>query len=276
MTDELVVAAAPMPRSTIRVAYDEVRAEAESLPSARVRSFRIDVTHAYAIALHVCPKLASLRSQLAALLGFDVQRFDRLPVYAAAAMCASIEARTTVPSDSDLTRLAKAGFVLRKELLTSARIFVTRGIIDRRALESLHRPSGFMHLAADLMLLGELFAVVWPQVAQRTVITEQDLSDAQAIAYQISARAVGKKRTPAEIRAARDMRDRMFTLFLEAYEDTRIAVQYLRREAKDADQFTPPLVRRKRKSKAKRKTAAQSGAGMVAAESGAGMVVASA
>jgi hypothetical protein len=263
VSDQLVISAPATTHGVMRDAYEQLRAEAASLPGERVRPVRIDVPGAYSVARYACPRLAELRSELAAMPGFDLQRFDRLPLYARAAMHAHVDARITVGRDRDLTKLAALGFALRNQLLASARLLVPRKIIHAEVLKKLHRPSGYAHLASDLMVLAQVYRNVWSQIDGSTLITAQDLADANRIADEIYARAGARKRTPEEIRAARAMRDRMFTLFVEAYEDTRIAVQYLRRNTGDADKFAPPLTRRKRKKKSKARASA--GSGMVVA-----------
>jgi hypothetical protein len=61
------------------------------------------------------------------------------------------------------------------------------------------------------------------------------------IAQRIQLGAGEREVNPAVVAEFSDMRNRMFTLFIEAYDDARRAISYLRWHEGDADDVAPSL-----------------------------------
>jgi hypothetical protein len=265
----LVLAAQPAAAPSIlpRAALEMVRAEAEGLPDERVRVVHTEPLIAAGKVRALGPRLRSLREQLAALPGFDLERFDRLDLYASAVMAAHTRVGTSRRRDLELSAIAKEGFALRANLLSDARALARRRLIEAGPLKRLHRPSGYTHLAFDLYVLAQVLRQAWPAIAGRTATTEADLSRADALAAAITERAERRNHTPEALAQARSLRDRVFTLLVDTYEDARVAIAYLRRAEHDAHKFAPPLRRNKRARKRKSVADAPTGSTLQASAS---------
>jgi hypothetical protein len=218
-----------------------------AVPRHRVRRVHIAPIRVVSILSAFAPRIASLRELIASSLPtFDLAHVDNLPLLARGLREAHTALELCERGDPDLPRLAAIGFELRRSLVIAARALVAHRYLDARPLKHLHRPSGYVHLAADLDLLAEIFRQAWPRIRGKTAITLANLHRAETLAFKLSQRGGARRRTPLALREARDRRARAFTLAVTSYEEARAAVQFLRRAEGDADHFAPPLVRRKR------------------------------
>ncbi|WP_437994040.1 hypothetical protein [Sorangium sp. So ce145] len=101
---------------------------------------------------------------------------------------------------------------------------------------------GYIDTANDLVAFSALFTASWSEVTGRTAATEEEVRRAGEIGPQILAalgvREHGKSPGPTE---AADRRARALSLLVHAYDQTRRAIAYLRRDEGDADSIAPSL-----------------------------------
>ena len=139
-------------------------------------------------------------------------------------------------------------------------------------LKAAKKRRGRLRFAYGLLGLVEVLRDAWPRVADKTGLTESELTQAEVLGERLS-HGVALQNSPIEeFKRLAELRDRAFTVFVRAYGQVRHALQYLRRERNDADRYAPSLYgrRRSRKAKASAQAVAQNAdAQAAAAERGA-------
>jgi hypothetical protein len=99
-----------------------------------------------------------------------------------------------------------------------------------------------MDTASDLVALSALFSGSWSEIAGKTAATEEEVRRAGELGPEILAalgvREHGAAPGPSD---AADKRARAFTLFVNAYDQNRRAVAYLRWNEGDVESIAPSL-----------------------------------
>jgi hypothetical protein len=129
----------------------------------------------------------------------------------------------------------------RARLLADATALSLHDLLDARKLEQLKGANGIKNVAQDLQMLSQIMQESWPQIQGKSATLAEDLQTASRIGTRLT-RIVGlREQGPAQVAAATDQRQRVFTLTLRAYEEARSAVTYLRRREGDAESIAPNL-----------------------------------
>jgi hypothetical protein len=242
-------------------AYQACLAEMQSLPKGRIQEVNLDVMAAVRTAMAAKTRLSELRSVVASSLNdFDLTHWDKLQTYTMALRQAHTAWAIAMKSPAvprPLVETAKHHFEVLFSVVT---VLVSRGLVDASILKNAKKRRGRFRYAFGLLVLVEALRQAWPQVADRTGLTEAELLAAE-LAGERLVTGISRKNEPVRqgLHLA-EMRDRAFTLFVNAYGQVRRAVQYVRWEKNDADAFAPSLYRRRhpRKAKARAKLDAQS------------------
>jgi hypothetical protein len=124
-----------------------------------------------------------------------------------------------------------------------------------QSLAKLGKRRGHVALGFDLLALCHLLRRVIPNARGRANTIEAELTSAEQLAGRFHAALAHRKAPLAELKRVTEIRDRAFSLFVEAYGQVRRAVQYLRWEQGDADRIMPSLYRRRQSRREKPRAA---------------------
>lgn len=226
--------------------------EFEAIPKARIRALNMDVSIAVSTALGVLPQVQPLRDEiLEQLPRFEIRWLDRLRDYAGALYFAQalFEGKSRrLASVEELADAAQRKFQL---LFADAQTLACRGYVSEEALAKFGKRRGYLGVATDVMMVSCLLRSTLPRVVETFPFTEADLDEALSLGDQL-VYAIGLRKDPLrERKGVAELRDRAFTLFIEAYGQVRRAVQYLRWEKDDAECLMPSLYKRRRPRRAK-------------------------
>jgi hypothetical protein len=225
-------------------AYATILEELQRQPDEELAPVNLDIMFAVATALGRIAGLKRFRTELASLPGFDIERFDKLETYALAAGHAhALHVRAT--SSPDVTALVEAATGLREILLADATALGRRGLIGTRSLTTLKGPLGYRNLAFDLSALSSALSEAWPRLEGKTAITMGELSEARLLCDRLLSAVSLRERASSSASATAMARQRAFTLFTRAYDQTRRAFTYLRWEHGDVDELVPSLYDRR-------------------------------
>jgi hypothetical protein len=223
-------------------AYAAVLPEILGVDDDDLTPINIDVVSAITTVLGVAPELKALRSQIEAELPrFDLARFDKLERYALALSHANTLHRSTLPSRANIAELGDELSVIRDRLLATAASLVAHQLVDGQRLAELKKVPGYRALASDVLALVALFKQHWSVLENKTPVTLAALNDAGNRAVELLAAVGLREQGPISTGEAARLRQKAYTLFLRAYEDTRRAVVYLRAAEGDADEIAPSL-----------------------------------
>ncbi|WP_437899521.1 hypothetical protein [Sorangium sp. So ce124] len=224
-------------------AFDKVAPEIDALERDALLPINLDIPRAVSQVLGVLPGLLALRPLIAERLPtHDIGLVDRLETYALAAWYAHLAWLSSGGAQNGLKQLVEEAVPLRANLLGDAEALARRGLVDAETVADIRTGNGHMDTANDLVALSALFSGSWPEIAGKTAATEEEVRRAGELGPELLAalgvREHGAAPGPSE---AADKRARAFTLFVDAYDQTRRAVTYLRWKEDDVDAIAPSL-----------------------------------
>jgi hypothetical protein len=221
--------------------FQHVEAEIQALQERDLVPVNLDVPTAVAMVLGALPQIRALRSTFTQLLGFDIARFDKLRDYTLALGHTHAMFRAaTGPSDA-VTALAEDVTAMRDVLEADAMALAKRKILDEAQVTKLKSGSGYKNIAFEVVGLVGLFREHWDAIKGRSALQEEELEQGGQLAQQLVTAIGVREHAPVVVSAASDLRQRAFTLFMNAYDDVRRAVSYLHWADGGADEIAPSL-----------------------------------
>ena len=205
-------------------ALHDVRPEMAALKREELRAVNVNIPAAATTVLGAVAFLLSLREQIVRLPLFPIRSLDNLAKYALAAWWTHERDLTTAVRKRAIARLGKRARELFQLMYVSAPPLAFVGALGSTALEQKRGP---MALAGNLAKLTRAYRRSWEAIGGKTLVTEQDLSEAETIAGKLM--AIGSLGDSAEVDqvAAHDDCVRAFTLMDRAYDWCRRAAAYL-------------------------------------------------
>jgi hypothetical protein len=239
--DDETIPSTPRRQLPTEVAYDAIYPEISALPDEDVSGVNIDLVGAVTTVLGTLPELRALRSEIVELPLFDSKRFDKLELYALALNHANALHRGALSPKVGLTELGTTISGIRDRLLANARSLAEYGLIDGERLNECKTANGYRPLATDVLTLVALYKEYWASIEHKTPVSFDALNEAGTLAVELLAAVGIKDQAPLTVGEALQVKQKAFKLLLQAYDDARRAVTYLRWHEDDADQITPSL-----------------------------------
>lgn len=234
-------------------ALQQIRNELYELPEHELLHQNVVPLTALVTVRRIRGELEGLREALRNLTNFDMVSLDRLELYALAFVGAQSHYDTLTERNREPETLMSEAEALRAQLISDIKALVSRALIAPQRVGKLSRRRGYVHVAADLLLLATVFRCHSQIVVGKCATSEQELVRAEELAHKLTI-VVSRRREPLKaVEEALDLRKRAFTLFFRAYGQVRRAVQYLRAEQGDADRFAPPLTGKRKGTSRKSK-----------------------
>ena len=251
MTDRPIVFNELTPR--FRDSFEQLSSEIRAVPPDKYHTLNLELEATVVTVLGAWPQIRELKSELAKLPEFNFANAERLEAYALALGHAQTLYRTAAEPPPSPAPLAEAVIHARGILLCEANTLIRRGLITPKATDELKGGTGYKNVAFDLFALCNLMKKRWSSISSRTTLTRQELDRAENLADQLLT-AVGVRERAPEI-PAQVIQDRLaaFTLLVNAYDEVRSAVLFLRKQHGDGDSIAPSLYLRRRRGKQKSK-----------------------
>lgn len=236
----VVTETAPVPR--FRDAYQTLLAEMRALPDDELMIVNLDIPTAVTTVLGALPQIRAMRPQIvAAMQTFDIAQFDKLEAYTMAAGYAnSVYLAASQPSES-IEKLAEEGGTVRDLLVAEAATLAQRHLIDGQRLKDLKGANGYRNLATDLFTLAAMVRDVWPTLGGKTTLQLAELDQAETLGDRLLTAVGQREQGPAVVATSAENRQRAFTLFINAYDNVRRAVTFLRWHEEDFEEIAPSL-----------------------------------
>ena len=225
-----------------RGAFTRLLQTIRSFPAENYVLVNLDVMSAVRTTEGVLPKIANMKALIAQLLPqFPMELFEQLEDRALALGHAQTVHESAQQPPAILQTLSDEANAAHDVALAEANTLVKRGLIPAQALNSLKGGNGYRNLADDLFTLSETMKSAWSKISGRTSMTMEELDRMEILADQIN-QALGIREQMPELQAAA-ARDRQaaYSLFIEAYDEVRAAIAYVRRREDDVDTIMPSL-----------------------------------
>ncbi len=225
-----------------RGAFTRLLQAIRSLSAENYAPVNLDVMSSIRTTEGVLPKIANMKPLIAQLLPqFPMELFDQLEDRALALGHAQTVYESAQQPPAILQTLSDEATAAHDVALSEVNTQIKRGLIPAQALGGLKGGNGYRNLADDLFTLSETMKSNWSTISGRTSMTMDELDRMENLADQIN-QALGIREQMPELQAAA-ARDRQaaYTLFIEAYDEVRAAIAYVRRKEDDVDTIMPSL-----------------------------------
>lgn len=240
MTELTIPNVAEQPRA--REALERVRPEFLSIDKNSLLQINLDPLIATATVQGALPKFMALRPQiLAEIPSFNIAYLDKVETYALALLNAhTLHLIASMPPEA-IAALADEAVHSRELLLADAFALSKRGYIKASVLQDLKGPVGFHNIASDTLTLVAIIRGIWDTASTKTGITSAELDRAEVVGEHL-VRAIGlRAQGPTTLATAALERQQAFTLFINAYNQVRRVVHFIRWDEDDADDIAPSL-----------------------------------
>ena len=227
----------------LRDALDAVKEEALALDGGALRQITVDIPTAAITVRGALPALQRLRPDVAAALReVDLGQYDQIELYTRALTQANGEYLATSRGVAEVPALTEALKEIRTTLLTDMRTAVRRRLIDRSHLDRMQGAKGAKNTATDVITLCALVRRAWPALVGRTGVVLSEIDRAEQLAEELQSALALAENADSGVAAAADLRQRVYTLFFNAYDEARRAISFLRWHEGDANAIAPSLM----------------------------------
>jgi hypothetical protein len=225
-----------------REAFQRAVAAARALPLGELVTVDIDVPSAVTTSIGVLSRIRSFRPVIVkALPGFDLVNIDQLETYTlATAHAHAIYVAASAPPDP-LAELMSDASALRDKLYSDAVALANRGLVSGARLADYNGAASYENIAFDLLRLTALLRQAWPQIEGKTALALAELASADLIGAGLVKAVAACEQSPSVPTGVTQLRQRMFTLFANAWDQVRRALSYLRWSEDDVDTIAPSL-----------------------------------
>lgn len=232
----------PVEDNRMHEALEKVRKELEALTEAELIHINIDIPAALATAFGALPALRAMRARIEVeAQSIDLKQLDKLETYMLALFHAQTLYATATRPTEPLPELVETATALREVLYADALALVQRGLLDAEQLRGVKNGPGHRPLAFDLTSLAQVMRGAWETIGNRTSVQPEELREASELAERLLS-AIGEREFSAGAASeAGAVRQRVFTLFMRAYDEFRRAMTFLRWREGDADKIAPSL-----------------------------------
>ena len=236
-----------------RQAFEAMLGEIQSVPEKDFVAITLDIQSVVTTVKGAWRDIRALRGAIDEMWRqFDMELFDKLETYAMALGHAQTEYKTTIKSPPSLLPLVKSAIKTRKLLLDEVTVLIDFGLIDPSATSALEGTNCYKDIAFDVFALANILKKRESKISVRSRISQAELDAAEVLADNLITTVGRRERAPNIAAEAIRNRQAAFTLLINAYEEVRTAIKYLRRKQGDADKIAPSLyeshgIRKKKK-----------------------------
>ena len=227
--------------SSFRAAYEKRLMEITAVPDAELVRLNLDVRSTVATVLGALPEINALRSAMSELARLNQSYVDGLEEYALAAAEANSRYVIAMKPPEDINPLNEKAIALRETLKSDATALAHRGLIAEERLLPFRGLVGFKNVAFELIDWANLLRDSWPQIQGKTALTAEELAGAKLVGERLVRLAGLREQAPAVVAEVARIRKQAVTLLVNAYNEVRRAVGYLRWNEGDADTIAPSL-----------------------------------
>ncbi|HEY2409927.1 MAG TPA: hypothetical protein VGI10_28175 [Polyangiaceae bacterium] len=228
-------------QSAFTAAYERRLSEIQKVPESAFAPTNLDVHATIATVLGALPEILALKSGILALPDFDSAAVEGLEDYAMAAAEANSRSATSATPQEDIVALNSEALSLRDTLRSDASALAKRGLIDSARLSSFKGLVGYKNVGFELMDWANLLRDCWPQIQGKTALTSDELAHAKQIGERLVRAAGVREQAPVTEVEAAHIRQQAFGLLVNAYDQVRRAVGFLRWNIGDEDTIAPSL-----------------------------------
>jgi len=223
-------------------AFVRLLSDIRAVPESDFVSINIDIQSSVVTVIGAWPKIKALRPDVVQHLPtFDIKVMDGLESNALAlgySQAAYHKATQPLPS---IAALVDEATKWREVLLNDVNSLISRGLVAPAALGELKGVNGYKNIGFDLLRLAIILQEDWASISDKIGVKRDELDLAQNVADRLLTAVGEREQAPAIAAAAVRDRQAAFSLFINAYDEVRTVIGYLRRKEGDVDSIAPSL-----------------------------------
>jgi hypothetical protein len=239
VSEQVGLTAEPVPR--FRNAFEKLASQIRAVPESALVPINVDVPTAVATALGVLPEVQRLRPRMAELPGLNHALVEQLEDLTLALGHAHGAYMAAIKPPRSLEELGTEASQVRDTLLADAQPLAGRGLINGARLSEVGKRVGYRNVAFDLLAVVSVLRERWAAIGGRTAIQLGELEQAEILADRLLTSVGVRDQAPVTLGVAAEERQKVFSLFVAAYNELRRAVFFLRFHEDDADRLVPSL-----------------------------------
>jgi hypothetical protein len=224
-------------------AFARLAHERAALDAGTVRPLALNPLRVVQLVLARAPDIAGLEPAMAAAFTPEARKAmikADLPTFALAVLHAYQQLRSLSTTPDAFDQLVHDCEAERDELLHWAPVGVSWRLYPQSKVDSVLPGTGYLDLADDLGVLGNLLLSVWEQLAPHVDLKKSAVEKALVLAQQLLGQLGTRGQNAALEKAVQDYRASL-QLLVNAYDEARRQVSFLRWHEGDADQYAPSL-----------------------------------
>jgi hypothetical protein len=224
-----------------RAAYQRLLPEILAVPDESLLVINLDIPAIVSTGLGVLPEVRVFDADIRKMHDFDLSAYEKLEDYALALHHANVLYLAASTPPEALKDLIDRATTARELLLTDIASFIAHGHIAPRRPGELDRSLGHRGIAVDVGRLTEIVREAWPKLQGKTSLTFPKLVEFETLSAQLVDALGLKEQGEALVVEVAARRQRIFTLFVRAYDEVRRGVSFLRWRKGDVDDIIPSL-----------------------------------
>lgn len=237
-------------RSPINAAFEKRLEEIQSVRDDDLAPLNLDIRAAIMTVFGALREIAKYEKAIAALSWVDQKKIAGLEEYTMAAIEAQSRWVTAMTPPEDIVVLNEEALVMRDLLRSDARLLAKRGLIAPERLALFKGHIGYKNVGFELIGWANLMRDCWSAIHDRTPTTKAEVQRAKELGERLIYAAGFREQAPVVQTEAAKLRQQAFTLMLNAYDETRRAISFLRWHEGDAEAIAPSLYAGRRRSAA--------------------------
>lgn len=242
-SDQNANSAAPVANTDeeFMLGFQRVEAAVRAVPEQELLPLNLDVPSTVTTVLGAWPEIRAFRDTVAALPGANMTAFDNLRDYALALAHTHGLFRGLAGPPDGLTKMAEDLANIRDMLFADAMALAKRGVFDETRITKLRSGVGYKSLAFDVVGLVQILRERWADISNRTGVQQAELDHAAQLAQRLVTAVGLKEQQPAATNSVTLLRQQAFTLLVNAYDEVRRALSFLRWHEQDVESIAPSL-----------------------------------
>ena len=226
--------------SRTKLAFETHKAEMLSLTSWR--TVNVDIPTALSTAFGVRPRMQAHREEIVTQLPkFNIARFDTIQSRGEALLYTNATHLSAAETPDEFQQLVKQVTDGRDALRAVVSGLQLYGILHPDTLKQCARGISHRGIATEAQTLAVTMSVNWARVQSNCPSNLAEILELEGRAVEMLHRIGMREQVETESSQDVDLRSRAFTLFMDAYDDARRAIQFIRWYEGDADEIAPSL-----------------------------------
>jgi len=221
------------PMERLLESFDRILALSRAVPTNEVRPYSLDARLAFWNAREAFKVIAPYLDEIRALRRVDAAAIERIPDLAMALLHSIRLIDLIAPPKGDVAERLSQARRYRYVMLHQAQAAAGMGLIPEKPIETIKKGTGPSDTVQDLLALVALFRKHGDVLANKVVVSEPHLAEAERLGLSLQ-RDLRPKDAPLaaqqkeqELAQAIDDRNRIASLLVAAYADLQRATGYL-------------------------------------------------